>query len=57
MTDQNSGTRSSVGLLDIVSQVPGLILDAPVIARGVLTGFLAWLESGPPGRYSFRQAS
>jgi hypothetical protein len=23
----------------------------------VLTGFLAWLESGPPGRYSFRQAS
>jgi hypothetical protein len=22
-----------------------------------LTGFLAWLESGPPGRYSFRQAS
>ena len=41
MTDQNSGTRSSVGLLDIVSQVPGLILDAPVIARGVLTGFLA----------------
>jgi hypothetical protein len=23
----------------------------------VLTGFLAWLESGTPGRYSFRQAS
>lgn len=23
----------------------------------VLTGFLAWLEATPPGRYSFRQAS
>ncbi|OKH83709.1 long-chain-acyl-CoA synthetase [Mycobacterium sp. SWH-M3] len=41
MTDENSGTRSSVGLLDIASQVPGLIMDAPVILRGVLTGFLA----------------
>ncbi|GAS90626.1 long-chain-acyl-CoA synthetase FadD6 [Mycolicibacterium brisbanense] len=41
MTDQKSGTRSSVGLLDIATQVPGLLMDAPVIARGVLTGFLA----------------
>ncbi|MEE6168043.1 MULTISPECIES: long-chain-acyl-CoA synthetase FadD6 [unclassified Mycolicibacterium] len=41
MTDQKSGTRSSVGLLDIATQVPGLLMDAPVIVRGVLTGFLA----------------
>jgi fatty-acyl-CoA synthase len=41
MTDQKSGTRSSVGLLDIATQVPGLLIDAPVILRGVLTGFLA----------------
>jgi fatty-acyl-CoA synthase len=41
MTDQKSGTRSSVGLLDLASQVPGLLLDAPVIARGVLTGMMA----------------
>ena len=41
MTDQQSGTRSSVGLLDIASQLPGLLMDAPVIVRGVLTGFLA----------------
>src|SRR6202048_897702 len=39
MTDQNSGTRSSVGLLDIASHVPGLLLDAPTILRGVITGF------------------
>ena len=41
MTDQKSGTRSSVGLLDIATQVPGLLMDAPVILRGALTGFLA----------------
>jgi fatty-acyl-CoA synthase len=41
MTDQKSGTRSSVGLRDIATQVPGLLMDAPVILRGVLTGFLA----------------
>ena len=41
MTDAKSGTRSSVGLLDIATQVPGLIMDAPVILRGVVTGFLA----------------
>lgn len=39
MTDQNSGTRSSVGLLDIASKVPGLIMDVPTIVRGVVTGF------------------
>jgi fatty-acyl-CoA synthase len=41
MTEQNSGIRTAVGLLDIVSRVPGLLLDAPVILRGVVTGFLA----------------
>ena len=41
MTDQTSGTRSSVGLLDIAAHVPGLLMDAPVILRGALTGFLA----------------
>lgn len=39
MSDQKSGTRSSVGLLDIAAQVPGLILDVPTILRGVITGF------------------
>jgi Protein of unknown function (DUF2550) len=27
------------------------------MAPGVLTGFLAWLEAGPPGRTGYRQAS
>jgi len=39
MTDEKSGTRSSVGLLDIVTHVPGLLLDAPTVLRGVITGF------------------
>jgi fatty-acyl-CoA synthase len=39
MADQNSGTRSNVGLLDIASRVPGLLMDAPTIVRGVVTGF------------------
>jgi fatty-acyl-CoA synthase len=41
MTEEKSGTRSSVGLLDIATRVPGLIMDAPIIVRGVVTGFLA----------------
>src|SRR5262245_44277851 len=41
MSDQNSGTRSSVGLLDIVPRLPGLLMDAPAIVRGVATGFMA----------------
>jgi fatty-acyl-CoA synthase len=40
MSDQKSGTRS-VGLLDLATHVPGLLMDAPAILRGVLTGFLA----------------
>src|SRR3978361_1844165 len=39
--DEKSGTRRSVGLLDIAPRLPGLLMDAPVIARGVVTGFLA----------------
>jgi fatty-acyl-CoA synthase len=38
---EKSGTRSTVGLLDIASQMPGLLMDAPTILRGVATGFLA----------------
>jgi fatty-acyl-CoA synthase len=34
-----SGTRGSVGLLEIASHVPGLLKDAPTIVRGVVTGF------------------
>ncbi|AEV74194.1 acyl-CoA synthetase (AMP-forming)/AMP-acid ligase II [Mycolicibacterium rhodesiae NBB3] len=39
MTDKKSGVRHSVGVLDIASQVPGLIMDVPTILRGVITGF------------------
>ncbi len=39
MTDDKSGTRSSVGLLDIAVRVPSLIADTPTILRGVITGF------------------
>ncbi|MGE2836380.1 long-chain-acyl-CoA synthetase FadD6 [Mycobacterium sp. SMC-4] len=38
MTNQ-SGTRSSVGLLDLAKQVPGLLNDIPTMVRGVVTGF------------------
>jgi fatty-acyl-CoA synthase len=41
MSDQKSGTRSSVGLLDIAPRLPGLLMDAPAIVRGAVTGFLA----------------
>ena len=36
-----SDSRASVGLLDIVSQIPGLLVDAPAIVRGISTGMLA----------------
>jgi fatty-acyl-CoA synthase len=39
MTDEKSGTRSSVGLRDIATHVPGLLMDAPAILRGLITGF------------------
>jgi fatty-acyl-CoA synthase len=31
-------TRTSVGLLDIATKIPGLLMDAPAIVRGVVTG-------------------
>ena len=36
-----SGSRTSVGLLDLVGQLPALLRDAPSIVRGVRTGLLA----------------
>ncbi len=41
MSEHDSGTRSSVGLLDIATRVPGVLADVPVMVRGVLTGLLA----------------
>jgi fatty-acyl-CoA synthase len=41
MTDQKSGVRTNVGLLDIATRVPGLLMDLPVMMRGAVTGFLA----------------
>ena len=37
----DSGSRASVGLIDIASQVPAVLMDTPAILRGVTTGFLA----------------
>jgi len=41
VSEHNSSDHTSVGLIDIASQVPGLLADAPVIVRGVVTGLLA----------------
>jgi fatty-acyl-CoA synthase len=41
VSEHDSGTRSSVGLIDIATRVPGLLGDVPVMVRGVLTGLLA----------------
>ena len=40
----NSGDQTSVGLIDIASQLPGLLTDVPVIVRGVVTGLLAAVD-------------
>jgi fatty-acyl-CoA synthase len=32
---------TNVGVTDIVTRLPGLLMDAPIMLRGVLTGFLA----------------
>jgi fatty-acyl-CoA synthase len=32
---------NKVGLTDIASRLPGMLMDAPIMLRGVLTGFLA----------------
>lgn len=39
MTDDTAGPRTSVGLLDVARGLPGLLLEAPTILRGVVTGF------------------
>src|SRR5258705_970063 len=58
MTDEQSGTRSSVGLLDIVTHVPGLLLDAPPIRRGVIAGFGPSPSAKPSiGRFSKARAA
>jgi fatty-acyl-CoA synthase len=36
-----AGEPRSVGLLDLATRLPGLVLDAPVILRAALTGLLA----------------
>ncbi|MGH9207495.1 MAG: AMP-binding protein, partial [Acidimicrobiales bacterium] len=41
MSEHDSGARTSVGLIDIATRVPGVLADMPVMIRGVLTGFLA----------------
>ncbi len=41
MSDQDGGGRKAVGLTDIASRVPGVLVDVPVIVRGALTGLLA----------------
>jgi fatty-acyl-CoA synthase len=41
VSEHDSGTRSSVGLRDIATRVPGVLADTPVIVRGLLTGLLA----------------
>jgi fatty-acyl-CoA synthase len=40
MAGDQSGARKSVGLLDLATQLPSVVMDAPVILRGVLTGLL-----------------
>ncbi|MCX2930749.1 long-chain-acyl-CoA synthetase FadD6 [Mycobacterium sp. CVI_P3] len=41
MPGDESGARKSVGLLDLAMGLPSVVLDAPVILRGVLTGLTA----------------
>lgn len=36
----DSGTRNSVGLVELATRLPGVAADLPVIAQGVLTGLL-----------------
>ncbi|MBV8349219.1 MAG: AMP-binding protein, partial [Mycolicibacterium sp.] len=39
--DRAEAKKASVGLTDVATRLPGLLMDAPTILRGVLTGFLA----------------
>src|ERR1700684_3028785 len=41
VSDHDSDTRASVGLVDIATRLPGLLVDAPVMLRAALTGLLA----------------
>jgi fatty-acyl-CoA synthase len=41
VSGHDSDTRTSVGLVDIATRLPGLLADAPVMLRGALTGLLA----------------
>jgi fatty-acyl-CoA synthase len=38
---KDSGAKQSVGLLDLATRLPSVVMDAPVILRGALTGLLA----------------
>jgi fatty-acyl-CoA synthase len=39
--DRAEAKEASVGLTDVATRLPGLLMDAPAILRGMLTGFLA----------------
>ncbi|WP_099024008.1 long-chain-acyl-CoA synthetase FadD6 [Mycolicibacterium palauense] len=41
MSDHDSDSRNSVGLLDIATKLPEVLMDTPSILRGVTTGLLA----------------
>jgi fatty-acyl-CoA synthase len=41
VSDHDGGSRKAVGLTDIAFRLPRVLADAPVIARGALTGLLA----------------
>jgi fatty-acyl-CoA synthase len=41
MPDKADQTKHSVGLFDLATRLPAVVMDAPVILRGVLTGLLA----------------
>jgi fatty-acyl-CoA synthase len=40
VSDHDSGTRTTVGLADIATRLPGVLPDLPVMLRGALTGLL-----------------
>jgi fatty-acyl-CoA synthase len=41
MPDKADQTKHSVGLFDLATRLPSVVMDAPVIVRGALTGLLA----------------
>jgi fatty-acyl-CoA synthase len=41
VSEHESGGGTSVGLVDIATRVPGMLIDVPVMIRGALTGLLA----------------